>query len=82
MSAELLFKQYLEFLSLKGDCTGSSESSPVKIPHYWKSRVTAYICPFHDFSVMLGRFPRLNQNLTMRIKCLAQAHSIRMTKEF
>ena len=29
------------FLSLKGVCTGSSESTVVKMPHYLKSRVTA-----------------------------------------
>ena len=27
----------LDFLSLKGGCTGSSESTLVKIPHCWKS---------------------------------------------
>ena len=31
----------MEFLSLKGGCTGSSESTLVKIPHCWKSHVTA-----------------------------------------
>ena len=33
----------LEFLSIKGGCTGSSESTPVKIPHCWKSCVTAHM---------------------------------------
>ena len=33
MSVELLTEQHLEFLSLKGDCTGSSESTLVKKPH-------------------------------------------------
>ena len=36
-------KHYLEFLSLKGGCTGSSESTLVKMSHCWKSRVTAHI---------------------------------------
>ena len=31
----------LEFLSLKGGCTGSSESTLVKLPHCWKSHVKA-----------------------------------------
>ena len=29
---------------LKGDCTGSPESIHVKMPHFWKSHVAAYIC--------------------------------------
>ena len=33
-----------EFLSLKGGCTGSSESTLVKMPHCWNSRVTAQLC--------------------------------------
>ena len=39
----LLTEHRLEFLSLKGDCTGSSESKLAKIPHCWKSHVTAKI---------------------------------------
>ena len=34
---------YLEFLSLKGGCTGSSESTLVKMTHCWKSHVSAQI---------------------------------------
>ena len=41
MSVKLLTKHHLEFLSLKGGCTGSSESTLVKIPHCWKSCVAA-----------------------------------------
>ena len=41
MSVKLLTEHHLEFLSLKGGCTGSSESTHVEIPHCWKSRVTA-----------------------------------------
>ena len=43
-SVKLLTENYLEFLSLKGGCTGSSESALVIIPHCWKSRVTAQLC--------------------------------------
>ena len=43
MYIELLTKHHLEFLSLKGDCTGSSESTLVKMPHCWKSRVMAHM---------------------------------------
>ena len=41
MSVKLLTEHYLEFLSLKGGCMGSSESTLVKKPHCWKSHVAA-----------------------------------------
>ena len=37
MSVKLLTGHNLEFPSLKKGCTGSSESTLVKIPHCWKS---------------------------------------------
>ena len=43
MTIKLLTEHRLEFLSLKGGCTGSSESTLVKMPHCWKSHVTAHI---------------------------------------
>ena len=42
MTVELLPKHNLEFLSLTGGCTGSSESTLVKMQHRWKSHVTAH----------------------------------------
>ena len=39
MSVKLLTEHRLEFLSLKGGCTGMSESTPVKMPHCWKLHV-------------------------------------------
>ena len=33
MSVKLLTEHHLEFLSLKGDCTGLSESTLVKLSH-------------------------------------------------
>ena len=48
MIVKLLTEHHLEFLSLKGGCTGSSESTHVKMPHCCKSHVTAHIfCPFN-----------------------------------
>ena len=44
MTVKLLIEHQLEFLSLKEGCIGSSESIPVKMPHCWKSRVTAPVC--------------------------------------
>ena len=43
MIVKLLTEQHLQFLSLKGGCTGWSESTLVKMPHCWKSHVTAQI---------------------------------------
>ena len=43
MNVKLLTEHQLEFLRLKGGCTGSSESTHVKMPHCWKSCATAHI---------------------------------------
>ena len=43
MTLRLLTEHNLEFLSLKGGCTGSSESTLVKITHCWKSHVAAHL---------------------------------------
>ena len=49
MIVELLTEHHLEFLSFKNVCTGSFESTLVKMPHCWKSHVTAHVrmvkCP-------------------------------------
>ena len=39
MTFRLLTEHNLEFLSFKGGCTGSSESTFVSMPHCWKSHV-------------------------------------------
>ena len=49
MSVKLLTEPHLELLSLKGSCRGSSASTLVKMPHGWKSYVTAQI--FSNFSL-------------------------------
>ena len=43
MIVKLLTAHHLEFLSLKVGCTGSSDPKLVKMPHCWKSHVTALI---------------------------------------
>ena len=43
MSVKLLTDHHLEFLSLKGGCTGASESTLVKMLHCWKSHDTAHM---------------------------------------
>ena len=55
MTVKLLTEQHLEFPSLKGGCTSSYESTPVKMPHCWKSHVAAQITiygPWHDILVL------------------------------
>ena len=44
MIVKILTEHHLEFLSLKGGCRGSSESTNVKIPHCWKSHALVHIC--------------------------------------
>ena len=43
MIVKLLTEHHLEFLSFNGGCTGSSESTLVKMPHCWKSHVLAHL---------------------------------------
>ena len=41
MIVKLLTEHHLDFLSLKGGCRGSSESTLVKMSNCWKSHATA-----------------------------------------
>ena len=50
MIIKLLTEHDLKFLNLKRCCTGSSESTLVKMPHCWKSHVTA-LCIFLQLTV-------------------------------
>ena len=43
MIVKLLTEHHLEPLSLTGGCTDASESTLVKMPHYWKSHALAQI---------------------------------------
>ena len=55
MSVRLLTEHHLEFLSLKGGCIGSSESTLVKMPHCWKSNVAAQFLPEEGGKAILNR---------------------------
>ena len=44
MIVKLLTEHQLEFLSLKGGCRGSSESTLVKMSNCWKFHVAAQFC--------------------------------------
>ena len=43
MIVKLLTERHLEFLSIKGGCIGSSESTHVKMPHCWKTHALAQL---------------------------------------
>ena len=43
MVVKLLTEHHLEFLSLKGGCRGSSESTHVKMSNCWKSHAAAQL---------------------------------------
>ena len=53
MIVKLLAEHHLEFLSLKGGCRGSSESTHIKMPHCWKSHALAQICYLKSMAVSL-----------------------------
>ena len=61
MSVKLLTEHRLEFLSLTGGCTGSSESTLVKMPYCWKSHVTAHI----SFSVSAFYAEHYNKRISL-----------------
>ena len=63
---KLLTEQHLRFLSLKGGCTGSYESIHVKIPHCWKSHVTAHIF----FTYLRAKTARADGQAGMCLCCL------------
>ena len=64
----MIVEHHLEFLSLQGGCTGSSESTHVKMPHCWKSHVRAQIifCNLLQGSYMqvCVKFKDFNERLT------------------
>ena len=53
LCVKLLTEHHFEFLSLIGGCTGSSESTHVKIPHCWKSHVAAHYYSGINITVLL-----------------------------
>ena len=69
MIVKLLTEHHLEFLSLKGNCTGSSESTLVKMPHCCKLCVMAqlylpvmcvYVCSNVSFYLCQGAIRRVS----------------------
>ena len=68
MSVKLLTEHHLEFLSLKGGCVCLSESTLVKMPHCWKSHVTAHMKRVHTSvrSFLYGRLRNVNTRVFIK----------------
>ena len=65
MSVKLLTEHRLEFVSLKGGCTGSSESTLVKMPHCWKSHVVAQFL-IHAYRLRANAYDTLGTFISQR----------------
>ena len=63
MTLKLLTEHDLEFLSLKGGCTGSSKSTLVNIPHCWKSHVAAHLLAMQGWFLPWMRQLEISQRL-------------------
>ena len=56
MSVKLLTEHRLEFVSLKGGCTGSSESTLFKMPHYGVAQFMIYWLRADAYDTLDGTF--------------------------
>ena len=59
MIVKLLTEHHLEFLSLKGGCRGSPESTLIKMPHCWKSHALAQMIVLPNFLVFSKKLCQL-----------------------
>ena len=66
MSVKLLTEHHFEFLSLTGGCTGSSESTLVKMSNCWKSHAAAHFLV--GIAVVNQFFKSSDDNLYTSIK--------------
>ena len=81
MIVRLLTDHHLEFLSLKGGCTCSSESTHVKMPHCRKSHALAQLSfSFEIVSHTLGRGP--NESLIKKYRMPSEMKLLERTKVF
>ena len=71
MIVKLLTEHHLEFLSLKGGCRGSSESTYVKIPHCWKLHALAQLFLMLICLIYIPVMSYFTQNL---VRTMCQAH--------
>ena len=62
MIVQLLTEHRLEFLSLKGGFTGSSESTHGKMPHCWKSHATAQLSFMAVSGILIMCYATVHKN--------------------
>ena len=67
MTIRPLTGHHLEFLGLKGGCTGSPESTLVKTPHYWKSHVPAQILSAKHLQLLYSDLFKKNYHIKVKI---------------
>ena len=72
MTVKLLTEHHLEFLNLTGDCTGSSESTLVKMPHCLKSHVMAHMSKAKTFNNQM--YPSKMLTIQSRKEALTTGH--------
>ena len=81
MIVKLLTEHHLEFLSLTGGCTGSSETTHVKM-HCWKSHALAHIITPLQTSQQHLEEPQANQpDLFLPIKIIAKLEGHKVMKK-
>ena len=62
MIIKLLTEHHLEFLSLKGGCRGSSESTLVKMSNCWKSHATAHLSFSAEWCIIGSKYTMFYKN--------------------
>ena len=65
MIVKLLSEHHLKFLSFKEGCTGSSESTLVKMPHCWKSHAAAHFYFYYKNDRYETKGSQLNNSTTV-----------------
>ena len=80
MIVKLLTEHHLEFLSLKGGCTGLSESTLVKMPHCWKFYVTAHLSFYQSPLILSELFQHNLINVSYLTACYL--YQVMMTLHF
>ena len=75
MTVKLLTVHHFECLSLKGGCTGWSESRLIKMRHFWKWHVLAHVCITCNSGASLrGNLTLLCENNKVQTSlCIAQS---------
>ena len=72
----------MEFVSLKGGCTGSFESTLVKMPHCWKSRVMAHFLLQEVKSLEEARTLLISQKVDIQNKIDEMEEKVRKVHNF